>query len=227
MKKLDDICFLVQARLNSERVPKKMIRLFNDTTLTDITLQKLIQSNIPNHQIYLSAYEDELIKIGEKYPINIYHRSYESANVDKGIQTLFEWWGKLPFKYVIMVSACNPLLQIKTINKFLQTFLETECDGMFSVIAKKNYFWSSNGIMLNAWPEGQDLLNTKAVDVTYEAAHCLYASRMDMIGKGRWCGSWIKPNDPVLFEVDELESFDIDYEWQFNLAEQLYNIKKI
>lgn len=227
MKKLDEICFLVQARLNSERVPKKMIRPFNDTTLTDITLQKLISSDIPNNQIYLSVYEDELIEIGKKYPINIYHRSYESANVDKGIQTLFEWWNKLPFKYVVMVSACNPLLQIKTINDFLQTFLKTECDGMFSVIAKKNYFWSSNGKMLNAWPEGQDLLNTKAVDVTYEAAHCLYASRMDMIGQGKWCGSWIKPNDPVLFEVDELESFDIDYEWQFNLAEQLYNIKKI
>lgn len=226
MKNINDICFIVQARLNSERVSKKMIRSFNDTTLTDIVLQKLINSPIiPTSQIYLSVYEPELIEIGNKYPINIYTRSYESANVDNGIQSLFEWWNILPYKYVIMISGCNPLLTVETIDKFTQTYLKTEYEGMFSVISKKNYFWSSEGIMLNKWPLGQDLLNTKAVDSTYEAAHCLYASQMDMIGQGRWCGSWIKQNDPFLFEVDELESFDIDYEWQFNIAEQLYNIK--
>jgi CMP-N-acetylneuraminic acid synthetase len=222
MKDISEVCFLIQARLNSERVPNKMIRPFNGSTLTDIALQKLVQSNAPNNQIYLSAHEPELIEIAQKYPINIFSRSYESANVDKGIQVLFEWWDKLPFKYVVMVSACNPLLKVETINQFIENFLQTEHNGMFSVISKKNYFWSNTGRLLNQWPEGQDLLNTKAVEPTYEAAHCLYASRMDLIGKGQWCGSWRKQNDPFLFEVNELESFDIDYEWQFNLAEQLY-----
>lgn len=29
-------------------------------------------------------------------------------------------------------------------------------------------------------------MNTKFVDPVYEAAHCLYASRMDIIGEGMW-----------------------------------------
>jgi CMP-N-acetylneuraminic acid synthetase len=227
MKNIKDVCFIIQARLNSERVPGKMIRNFNDSTLVDIAIQKLIESDAPTDQIYLSVHESELIEIGQKYPINIYQRSYESANVDNGIQLLFEWWNKLPFKYVIMISACNPLLKIETINSFIQTFLNDKHDGMFSVINKKNYFWSTSGNMINEWPAGQDLLNTKAVETTYEAAHCLYASRMDLIGSGKWCGSWIKKNDPVLFEVSELETFDIDYEWQFNVAEQLYKLKVV
>ena len=221
MKNIKDICFIIQARLNSERVPKKMIKSFNETTLTDLVIEKLVKSNIPNSQIYFAAHELELIEIAKEYPINIFKRSYESANIDKGIQVLFEWWDKLPYKYVVMVSGCNPFLKIKTIENFTQKFINSKHSGLFSVIEKKNYFWDKKGNMLNKWPKDQDLLNTKAVEKTYEAAHCLYGSKLDSIGKGYWVGSWKKKNDPVLFKVDEIESFDIDYEWQFNLAKQM------
>ena len=210
MKDLKNIAFLVQARLNSERVPKKMIKDFVGSTLTDNVITKLVNSSlIPNDQIYLAVNEPELVQIGEKYPINIFKRSYESANVDNGIQSLFEWWDKLPFEYVIMVSGCNPFLNIKTIENFTKKYMSSPFDGLFSVIEKKNYFWDTKGNMLNKWPKGQDLLNTKAVEKTYEAAHCLYGSRLDSIGKGYWVGSWKKKNDPALFTVDEMEAFNI------------------
>jgi CMP-N-acetylneuraminic acid synthetase len=223
MKQVEDICFIVQARLNSERVPQKMLRPFAGTTLTDIVLSKLVSAqSIPNSQIYLSVYEEELKEIGRKYPINIYDRSYESANIDSGIQVLFEWWDKLPYKYIVMISGCNPLLEVSTIDRFVESYLDSAHTGLFSVIEKKNYFWNTEGDMLNSWPDGQDLLNTKAVEATYEAAHCLYASRMSDIGEGKWVGSWQKKNDPELFQVTEYESFDIDYEWQFKAAERLF-----
>ena len=38
MKNIKDVCFIIQARLNSERVPNKMIRNFNDSTLVDIAM---------------------------------------------------------------------------------------------------------------------------------------------------------------------------------------------
>jgi len=225
MKNISDICFIIQARLNSERVPKKMVRDFAGTTLTDHVLKKLVNcSSIPNSQIYLSAYEDELVSIGNKYPINVFKRSYESANIDCGIEVLFEWYAKLPYKYVILVSGCNPFLKSETIEKFIKKYLKSSNDGLFSVIEKKNYFWDKEGNMLNKWPDGQDLLNTKAVQPTYEAGHCLYASRMDSIGEGKWVGSWRKKNDPEFYIVDEAEAFDIDYEWQFTLAESLFRL---
>jgi len=227
MKNISDICFIVQARLNSERVPQKMIKPFVGTTLTDLVLQKLITSMIPNNQIYLSVHEQELINIGNKYPINIWKRSFDSANVDKGIQTLFDWWDKLPYKYVVMVSGCNPLLKPQTIDNFIKKYLNTPYDGLFSVISKKNYFWNKGGELLNKWPEGQDLLNTKAVEETYEAAHCLYASKLDSIGEGKWCGTWKDKNNPSLFPVPEIEAFDIDYEWQFLLAESLFKLNDV
>jgi len=227
MKNLKEVCFIVQARLSSQRLPKKMIRPFNGTTLVDLALHKLVSSNIPNTQIYLSANEQELIDIGNKYPINIWKRSYESANVDNNITTLFDWWDKLPYRYVVMVSACNPFLKIDTIESFVKNYINSNSDGMFSVVEKKNYYWDTDGNMLNKWPDGQDLLNTKAVDVTYEAGHCLYASRLDSIGQGKWVGDWNCKGDITLFSVNEMEAFDIDYRWQFSVAEQLLNLDYI
>ena len=42
MKSINDICFIVQARLNSERIPQKMTKPFCGSILTDLVLQKLL-----------------------------------------------------------------------------------------------------------------------------------------------------------------------------------------
>ena len=65
-------------------------------------------------------------------------------------------------------------------------------------------------------------MNTKAVEPIYEAAHVLYASRMDIIEEERFMGDFEAPGGIKLFEMSEREAFDIDYEWQFKVAEQLY-----
>jgi CMP-N-acetylneuraminic acid synthetase len=58
-----------------------------------------------------------------------------------------------------------------------------------------------------------------------EAAHCLYAGRMDLIERGIWMGKFTSSNDPVLYRMKEEECFDIDYAWQFELAEALYRVR--
>ena len=65
--------------------------------------------------------------------------------------------------------------------------------------------------------------NTKAVEVTYKAAHVLYASRRDLIKDNKFMGDFQKEGGIKLYPMDELECFDIDYEWQFSLGKQLYN----
>ena len=47
MKSINDIVFILGARINSSRVIKKMIRKFGDTTLFELAIQKLKQSKIP------------------------------------------------------------------------------------------------------------------------------------------------------------------------------------
>ena len=142
IKNINDICIVVQARLDSKRVPNKMLRPFADTTLVDILFKKLTSSKvIPKENIYFSVYEDRLKQVGGKYGINIFSRSEESMKEERDPLKIWEWHDKLPYKYMIMVSACNPLLKIETIDSFIKDFMVCEEEGSFGVIKKKTYYW--------------------------------------------------------------------------------------
>ena len=223
-KNIDDIAFVVQARLNSQRVPQKMIKPFAGTNLFGLILDKLLSSKvIPSENIIASVHEQELFdEANIKRNIRTFQRSYESANNDNDIRKIYEWHDKLPHKYVVIISGCNPLLTVETIDKFVTQFVEQEEENLFAVFEKKTYYWNKEGALITPWPEGQTLMNTKAVEPVYEAAHVLYASRMDLIKDEKFMGDFEKPGGIKLFQMDELEAFDIDYEWQFQVGELLY-----
>ena len=155
---------------------------FNRKIIEEI--KKILESSvIPKENFYVSVYEDELKDVADKYGVNVFHRSETSAKNDNSLQTIYEWHDKLPsqYKYVILVSACNPLLKTETIDGFFQAYIEQEERGLMAVIDKRNYFWNDKGSMVTPWPEGQTIMNTKAVAPTYEAAHTMYGSRLDTI----------------------------------------------
>tara|TARA_B100002019_G_C21177395_1_gene551855 strand:+ start:309 stop:1013 length:705 start_codon:yes stop_codon:yes gene_type:complete len=227
MKNIDDVAIIVQARLNSERVPKKMIRPFAGSTLVDIFCEKIKNSKtIKKENFYLSVYEEELLNIANKHGIQVFHRSEKSANSEgTPLGEMYEWWNKIPFKYAILINACAPMLKIETIDEFVTSYCNSKSDGMFGVIEKKNYFWNKEKEMITPWPKNQACMNTKMVEVTYEAAHCLYAGRLDKIGSDIWMGDFKTPGDIELFPMKEEEVLDIDYEWEFNAYEAVYKME--
>ena len=224
MKKIEDIAVVIQARLGSQRIPQKMIKPFAGTTLTDIFMEKVKQcKSFPACNFYLSSYETELTSIANKHGLQVFHRSKESANSEgTPMSLMYEWHDKLPHKYVVLINACVPFLKPETIDNFILEYMKSDKDGMFAVMEKKNYFWNNSGEILT--PLTEDVMNTKTVSPTYEAAHCLYASRLDTIKDGIWMGDFMK-NEIELYPVEESEVFDIDYQWQFDLCEKLWESK--
>ena len=223
-KNIDDIAFIVQARLNSQRVPQKMIKPFAGTNLFGLILDKLLDSEvIPSENIIASVHEEELFKEANTIRnIRTFERSYESANNDNDIKKIYEWHNKLPHKYCVLISGCNPLLSVRTIDNFVKQFVEQEEENLFAVFEKKTYYWNKEGALITPWPKDQTIMNTKAVEPINEAAHVLYASRMDLIQDEKFMGDFEKPGGIKLFKMDELEAFDIDYPWQFEVGEMLY-----
>ena len=223
MKNVNDIAVIVQARTNSQRIPNKMLRPFANTNLFELVLSKLLKSKvIPKQNIIASVYEDELKEIANNLNVNTYNRSYESANNDNSLQKIYEWHDKLPFKYVIKVNGCSPLLKIETIDKFIQQFIKQKEENLFGAIETKDYYWNKEGKLITPWPKNQTIMNTKAVETTYKAAHVLYASRMDLIKNNMFMGDFQKKGGIKLYPMDELECFDIDYEWQFKVGEKIF-----
>ena len=166
-------------------------------------------------------YDDELKEVAANYDVNIFNRSEQSVNSEGyPLSEILDWHDKLPYKYAICISACNPLLKIETIDSFVETYLKSDKEGAFSVLEKKTYYWDTDGKAITDWG-GTTTMNTKFVESVYEAAHCLYASRMDIIKDGFFMDT-NSPPEPQMFVMDELEAFDIDYEWQFRVGEKLY-----
>ena len=226
MKDIKDVVFIIQARTQSTRVPNKMLRPFADSNLFEIAIKKVLSSNIiPRDNFYLSIMDDELIDIAKKYGVNYFIRSEESTQEPVTLQKALEWYDKLPFKYYVIINACNPLLTIQTIEKFIDKFLQSESRGMFGVFEKKTFLFNNDGVMLNKF-YGDDKylasLETKYVETCYEAAHSLYGGTLKDIGNDVYMGSFKKSKDPDFFVMEEIECFDIDWEWQFELAERMY-----
>ena len=229
MKNIKDVCFIVQARTQSTRVPNKMLKPFANSNLFEITVNKIIQSSfIPKDNFYLSIMDNELIEIAKKYNVNYFIRSEESTQEPVTLPKVFEWHNKLPFKYFVIINACNPLLKIETIENFTKQFIKSNSKGQFGVFEKKTFLFNNEGAMINRF-FGDDkylaTLETKFVETCYEAAHSLYAGTMEDISKEIYMGSFKTPGDPEFFTMDEIECFDIDWPWQFEIAEKLYNSK--
>lgn len=223
-KSIDSVAVIVQARLGSQRVPQKMIRPFCGTTLFDLVLHKLTSSNIiPNKHIFASVYEKELVEKAEYWGVNIFNRSAASASEETDMKTIYEWHDKLPsnYKYVVLVSGCNPLLSLATIEKFYNKFITDKPENLFATIVKKTYYWDTEGKMLFNPNMSSKIMNTKLVEPVMEAAHCLYGSRLDIIKNNTFMVDLSKEK-LNLIDIPELEAFDIDYEWQFKTAEILY-----
>ena len=229
MKNIKDIVFIIQARTQSTRVPNKMLRPFANSILFEIAINKLLQSKIiPKDNFYLSVMDQELIDIANKYGVNYFMRSEESTQEPVTLPKVLEWHSKLPFKYYVNINACNPILKTETIDKFTKEFIETDSRGMFGVFEKKTFLFNNKGDMLNGF-YGEDkylaTLETKFVETCYEAAHSLYAGTTEDIGKEIYMGTFKSPKNPEFFVMDEIECFDIDWPWQFEVAEKLYNLR--
>jgi N-acylneuraminate cytidylyltransferase len=228
MKNIDDISFIVQSRKGSTRVKNKMLKPFMDSCLFEIVIKKVLNSTIiPKENFYVSVLDKEFVDIANKYDVNIYHRSEDSTIEPVELPVVYGWHNQLPkkYKYWVVINGCNPILSIDTIDKFVNTFVESKSDGMFGVFEKKTFLFDSEHSMMNKF-NGEDkylaTLETKFVETTYEAAHSLYAGTMEDIEKSIFMGTFKEKGSPEFFVMDEIECFDIDWPWQFEIAEIMY-----
>ena len=231
MKDLNRVCFIIQSRVNSTRMPGKMIKPFGESNLTEIAVDKIKKSILPNKNFYLSVRDRELIDIARKHNIQYYLRGENSIRNDDTVPftlpEVFEWWDKLDYDYYIIMNACNPLVHIETINNFITEFVQSTSDGLFSVVEHKRFFFKKDGTIFQDFygsEEAKVTLNSKYIETIYSGGP-LRAGKMTDVGKHIYMGDFNKPNSVPLFHYNPDEYIDIDYQWEFDVAEALYKKK--
>jgi len=119
--------------------------------------------------------------------------------------------------YYVQTHSTNPLLTTKSIAGAIDLFLSKipENDSLFSVTEIRTRLWDKDCKAINHDPK--ILERTQDLPPVYEENSCLYIfSRSSLVADGRRIGE-----NPLMFVIDRLESWDIDDELDFLIAEQL------
>jgi CMP-N-acetylneuraminic acid synthetase len=199
-----------------------------ESSLIEISIDKIKNSIFPNENFYLSVNDEELIDIANKHNVNVFLRDKQSTRNDDVIPftlpEVFDWWDKLDYKYYILMNACNPLVKIDTINQFINEFINSKDNGLFSVIEHKRFFYKKDGSTFQEFygsDEAKVTFNTKYIEPIYSGGP-LRAGTMEDIGNHIYMGNFQQQNNPPFFIYPSDEYADIDYGWEFQSVESLY-----
>ena len=223
MKKNYSVAVWSCARLTSKRCPKKMIRNFCGTTLTDIFLKKMQIIQKKGINVFFGGYDEVFKSKCKKYGIPFVQRSKKSSNSEKAVQ-IYDFLKEQKFDYLLQVNACMPLLKVETIVNFLKKCNKHK-KAAFGVYEINNYFMSNSNKPYN-FNSNIKTINTKYVDKAKQFAHCFYFFKREYYKKNGWFWDWKKLNYITI--PNSIETFDIDTEEDFEIAKLLYKkfIKK-
>jgi CMP-N-acetylneuraminic acid synthetase len=122
----------------------------------------------------------------------------------------------------LQTHSTNPLLKAGTIGNAIDTFLRVQPahDSLFSVTRLQTRLWDQHGHAINHDPAV--LLQTQDLPPVFEENSCLYLfTRQNLIERHNRLGV-----NPLMFEMDADQAWDIDEELDFEITEFLMNHKK-
>jgi CMP-N-acetylneuraminic acid synthetase len=217
-----DIAGVIQVRAASERCKRKNLRPFGDTNLTVLALKKYVRSTEISN-LYLAAYEEELISMAEPFErVTVIRRTRESA-YGEDIPTVLNYVSSVKEDTIAFINTSTPFLKLETFDNALKEFRTNSYRSMMPVFATYAWYFDETGKPIN-----NDLsalrANTKMLKPIYRSSSAfVVASKSRILNEHTYWS--LTPGDPSIYPIDEVEAFDIDTEVQFRLAEALYKLR--
>lgn len=221
---MKSISVVINARLQSTRVPKKLVRPFAGTSLLEIALDKVNRMDFFQHR-YLAVAEDELKAYAEKFE-NIDVLDRDPAAVRKGvnpIEVTFAHYLKVPSDYVFVFNPCLPFLRIGTIKKAVDYFQSSDYPTYTSAIPTGDWIFDDEGNALtNTDPRNA---TTNKGRIFYKAAHAFHIINKRYFADNGYLWPFTKDH-PHLVVIPEEDTIDIDNEIEFEFARYKYENTK-
>ncbi|HEY5649144.1 MAG TPA: acylneuraminate cytidylyltransferase family protein [Nitrospiria bacterium] len=211
---------IVPMRHHSERVPQKNYRDFSGKPLFYHILSTLEKCASVNQIVVDTDSPVIMEKAGKDFPgVIILERPKELQADDVAMNdVLLNSTSQVSSEFYLQVHSTNPLLRAETIDRAVQTFLDRipMYDSLFGVTRLQARLWDELGRAINHNPD--ILLRTQDLPPTYLENSCLYLFKKETLqDKHNRIG-----RRPFLFELDRIESWDIDEEVDFRVAELLF-----
>lgn len=209
----------IPARTTSNRLPKKLLLPFGESTLFEIACKKV--SKLPDcYGKYALVCEPELIEIAEKYGLKILLRDIDTINMDDPIVRVMGAVEQADEKYLMFLNPCLAFFSTEMILDSLIKFeelLEKGIEYATSVKPFKNWLFETtfnNSISPINYLE----LNTKNINGMVQAAHCFHIFNKDEFLK---TGLMLRKGHGLIF-VPEIATIDVDTLEEYEFARWKY-----
>ena len=205
------------ARLSSQRVNQKMLKKIKGETLIDIALKKINNHSISKKfKCYYACGDKKLINIGKKYKnFELIIRDKYSINTDN-IKIAYNFFDRISEDYILWLNPCSPFIKTATIENAIKFFYKPEIKSLTTVYKENTWVYNSNKL-----PYLKNVkLNTKQIKPIFLATHNFHIYNKKFFMKGYQYFKNIK-NDPFLYEVDTIESLDIDTYEDYNFVKKI------
>ena len=220
-----NIAALVPMRHSSERVLGKNYRDFSGKPLFFYIIQSLLNCKLIN-SVIIDTDSPIVIEMTEKnFPtVKILNRPdhLKDGSIPMN-DVLINIIDQVPADFYLQTHSTNPLLSTKTIDSAIDKFINNfpMHDSLFSVTKRNIRFWDILSRPIN---HNQNiLLRTQDLPPIFEENSCIYLFSKEILhNKHNRIG-----DRPLLFEIPEIESQDIDVELNFKVAEFLFKEIKI
>jgi N-acylneuraminate cytidylyltransferase len=216
------ITVLLPMKGNSERVPNKNIKLFNNIPLYHVIMKTLFKSKYITN-IIIDTDSEIIVKdakgsFGDK--VHIINRPKEIQGDFVSMNSIIGHdLSILDGEHFLQTHSTNPLLRIETIDRAIEQYFDNlnRYDSLFSVTRFQTRFYDKDAKPLNHNPN--ELLRTQDLEPMYEENSNFYIFSKEAfknVGEKR---IGLKPQ---IFEINKLEAIDIDEIEDFKLAELLH-----
>ena len=211
---------LINARLQSTRLPRKMVLPFAGADLVTIALDKLNRFDDVDSR-YFAAAEDELMSIARRYEnVKLLMRSSESIEPGyNGNEKVFRHCIDITEDYIVWINACSPLLTLETLRKAIEIVKGTSYNSYTSVIKTTDWIFDDQGEPVTN--KAPSMISTAHSKTYYKVAHAFHILRREVFIQNFMPWTLTK-NDPALIEIPEEESFDVNTPIEFEIAEAAY-----
>ena len=216
---------LIPARGNSKGIPKKNIKEIADKPLIAWSIEQALSASEVDG-VYVSTDSQEIADIAIKYGAQVpFIRpdeiSDDFASTESVMLHFVEWLedqGK-EFTILALLQATSPVRLPTSLDNAIEYFKSTDSDSMVTTVPNHRFFWKCQPIVEATYdfrnrPRRQDI---KESDRLFMETGSFYLTKIEKLkeSRNRLCGKICS------FELDEIESYEIDSLADFTICEAL------
>jgi len=216
---------MIPARLGSQRVKRKNLRLLAGQPLISYAIRACLESEVFN-EIVVNSESEEIGQIANQYGVTFHRRDRRLAEDHvKNEDFVYDFLRHYDVDYIFMVNPTSPLIKPREIRTFVNSMLEGGYDSFFSVEAGRTQ------TIFRAQPVNFALnephISSQDIEPTYLIRWAITGWKKEtFVSSYEAHGCATYGGRIGTHELEPYSAVDIDYETDFTLAEALMNMRK-